>query len=402
MNLYAGPRLIGRRDTTWRVIKANGLAMLFFFAYFYLTHNQFHPRSLFVIALFVNVIYCVAFRGLIERLLRWMRLRYGADACPTILIGSGTDADSMAEYIAELRPQGIAIAARVETDPAEPPDALADRIREATVRHQAYMLICADRRFDVNRTMRILELAESLGVEVKILSEHLEVLVYRAHMPVDIFLGAPLVHFSASSASRGYQPAKRALALAMAGGALVVLSPLLLLIALLIRLTSPGPVLFVQERMGINRKPFRMYKFRTMLANAEELQAGLEARNESGPGLFKVRNDPRITPFGRFLRRFSLDEIPQLFNVIGGDMTIVGPRPLPRRDFENYYEEWHYSRHGGLPGLTCLWQVSGRSDIDFHKMCILDVYYLRNASIMLDLKIILRTVGVVLFAKGAY
>jgi lipopolysaccharide/colanic/teichoic acid biosynthesis glycosyltransferase len=109
-----------------------------------------------------------------------------------------------------------------------------------------------------------------------------------------------------------------------------------------------------------------------------------------------------VTAVGRFLRRFSLDELPQLINVIRGEMTLVGPRPLPRRDFENYYEEWHYSRHSGMPGLTCLWQVSGRSDIDFHNMCILDVYYLRNQNWVLDLKIILKTLWVVLFAKGAY
>ena len=115
-----------------------------------------------------------------------------------------------------------------------------------------------------------------------------------------------------------------------------------------------------------------------------------------------MREDPRVTPVGRLLRRFSLDELPQLLNVVRGEMTLVGPRPLPRRDFENYYEDWHYGRHGGLPGLTCLWQVSGRSDLDFHTMCILDVYYLRNQSWVLDLKIALRTVWVVLFANGAY
>ena len=109
-----------------------------------------------------------------------------------------------------------------------------------------------------------------------------------------------------------------------------------------------------------------------------------------------------MTHVGRFLRRFSLDEVPQLINILRGEMTLVGPRPLPRRDFENYHEEWHYSRHGGLPGLTCLWQVSGRSDVNFHNMCILDDYYLRNQNLILDIKILARTVGVVLFAKGAY
>jgi len=145
-----------------------------------------------------------------------------------------------------------------------------------------------------------------------------------------------------------------------------------------------------------------MLKFRTMHDRAAELQAQVEEFNESGTGLFKIRKDPRVTGVGRVLRRFSLDELPQLLNVLRGDMTVVGPRPLPRRDFENYYEDWHYGRHAGLPGLTCLWQISGRSDIDFHNMCILDVFYLRNQIWVLDLKILLRTFWVVLFAKGAY
>jgi lipopolysaccharide/colanic/teichoic acid biosynthesis glycosyltransferase len=139
-----------------------------------------------------------------------------------------------------------------------------------------------------------------------------------------------------------------------------------------------------------------------MRQRADEMQAEMEEFNDSGAGLFKLRRDPRVTPVGRFLRRFSLDELPQLLNVVRGDMLLVGPRPLPRRDFRNYYEEWHYSRHSGMPGLTCLWQISGRSDIDFHNMCILDVYYLRNRSWVLDIKILLRTVWAVLFAKGAY
>ncbi len=182
----------------------------------------------------------------------------------------------------------------------------------------------------------------------------------------------------------------------------IVLLPIQLIIAFLVKATSKGPALFIQERIGVNRIPFKMYKFRTMRDCAEEELAQIEEFNESGGGLFKIKNDPRITPVGKFLRRFSLDELPQLLNIIKGEMRIVGPRPLPRRDFENYYEEWHYSRHSGMPGLTCLWQVSGRSHIDFHNMCILDVYYIRNHSWILDAKIVLRTITVVLFAKGAY
>jgi lipopolysaccharide/colanic/teichoic acid biosynthesis glycosyltransferase len=139
-----------------------------------------------------------------------------------------------------------------------------------------------------------------------------------------------------------------------------------------------------------------------MYARADEMQAEVEEFNESGKGLFKMRRDPRVTPIGRFLRRYSLDELPQLLNVIRGEMVVVGPRPLPRRDFEHYYEEWHYARHAGLPGLTCLWQVSGRSELDFHNMCLLDIYYLSNRNWVLDTRILLKTAWAVLFARGAY
>jgi lipopolysaccharide/colanic/teichoic acid biosynthesis glycosyltransferase len=128
----------------------------------------------------------------------------------------------------------------------------------------------------------------------------------------------------------------------------------------------------------------------------------MEEFNESPDVVFKMRRDPRVTPVGRFLRRFSLDELPQLLNVLRGEMALVGPRPLPRRDFAGYYEQWHYGRHDGLPGLTCLWQVSGRSEIDFQNMCLLDVYYLRNQGWILDLKLLMRSAWVVLFGRGAY
>lgn len=250
--------------------------------------------------------------------------------------------------------------------------------------------------------MQVLEIADRYHLPTKILSDGLEVLAKQARMPVDLIRGVPLVHFEGRTPSRALALLRQARTLLAAVSAGLFLLPVMGLIALLIRLTSHGPALFCQERIGVNRQPFRMYKFRTMHTNAEEQQAQLEEFNESGGGLFKIRDDPRVTPVGKVLRRFSLDEMPQLFNVLRGEMAIVGPRPLPRRDFENYYEDWHYSRHEGMPGLTCLWQVSGRSDLDFHDMCILDVYYLRNSNWVLDLKIILRTIWVVLFAKGAY
>jgi exopolysaccharide biosynthesis polyprenyl glycosylphosphotransferase len=182
---------------------------------------------------------------------------------------------------------------------------------------------------------------------------------------------------------------------------LVLLSPFLLLIAAAVFLSSRGPVLYRSQRPGIGGEPFSCLKFRTMRSDADQLQADLESLNEASGPLFKIRHDPRLTRVGRFLRRYSLDELPQLLNVLAGQMSLVGPRPLPERDFERL-EEWHKKRYLVLPGITGLWQVSGRSELDFDDLVRLDFLYLERWSIGLDLAILLKTVPAVLSRRGAF
>jgi exopolysaccharide biosynthesis polyprenyl glycosylphosphotransferase len=183
---------------------------------------------------------------------------------------------------------------------------------------------------------------------------------------------------------------------------LVFLSIPMLAIAILIKIDSPGSILYKQTRVGLKGQHFKVWKFRTMVENASQLQKQLEAQNEIRGGvLFKIKNDPRITKMGKILRRYSLDELPQLFNVLRGEMSLVGPRPLPIRDV-NRFESDHYFRHEVLPGITGLWQVSGRSDTDSSNAFNLDFEYIQNWSLGLDFKILWQTVGVVLNSKGAY
>jgi exopolysaccharide biosynthesis polyprenyl glycosylphosphotransferase len=184
---------------------------------------------------------------------------------------------------------------------------------------------------------------------------------------------------------------------------LLLAAPIYLLIAFLIKLDSPGAIFFQQTRVGLHGQPFKVWKFRTMVANADDLQSQLETLNETKDGvLFKIKCDPRITKLGRFLRRYSLDELPQLFNVILGEMSFVGPRPLPIRDVAKF-SQGHFIRHEVLPGITGLWQVSGRSDIDnFEDVLSLDMLYIRSWSLWLDLKIMLQTVQAVFAKSGAY
>jgi exopolysaccharide biosynthesis polyprenyl glycosylphosphotransferase len=182
---------------------------------------------------------------------------------------------------------------------------------------------------------------------------------------------------------------------------LVMLAPVMLLVALAVRLTSPGPVLFAQVRYGYMKRLFRAYKFRTMVVDAERLQVGLEQHNEASGPVFKIRNDPRVTRIGRFLRRTSLDELPQLWNVLIGEMSLVGPRPLPVRDVGRFAEPWLMRRFSMPPGLTCLWQISGRSDIGFERWISLDLEYIDRWSLLLDATILLQTIPAVFSRRGA-
>jgi exopolysaccharide biosynthesis polyprenyl glycosylphosphotransferase len=401
-NLYPGHRFIRRRPMAWSVILANLYALVIIYAYFYLRRNMYHPRSMFGTILALNVVFCVLLRGWLENLLSTLRTRFDFDAHRAILVGQGDAADTVRVLVQEFHPNGVEVVARVVPEDGQTFARLLEVIEARSAECAANILILAQGGLSVAEIMEVLELADRHNMSAKVLSDKMNVLLNQAKVPFDLIHGIPLVHFEQPSAVGKLAAMRHAASKLLAVAAMVVVLPLMGIIAALIKLTSRGPVFFVQERIGVNRKPFRMFKFRTMHDRADELQAQVEEFNESGRGVFKMRKDPRITPVGRLLRRFSLDELPQLFNVIRGEMTIVGPRPLPRRDFENYYEDWHYSRHSGMPGLTCLWQVSGRSDLDFHSMCILDVYYLRNQNWILDLEIILRTVWVVVFAKGAY
>ena len=199
----------------------------------------------------------------------------------------------------------------------------------------------------------------------------------------------------------GPRTIKRAIDVAVAAIALLCLSPVLFVAAIAIKLTSPGPIFFLQERIGFNKRRFKIFKFRTMVPNAEKLMAKLEQHNEAQGPVFKMKNDPRITPIGKFLRKSSIDELPQLLNVLNGDMSLVGPRPLPVRDYEGFNEDWQRRRFSVKPGITCLWQVNGRSGITFDQWMLLDLQYMDEWSLWLDFKILAKTVPAVLRGAGA-
>lgn len=198
-----------------------------------------------------------------------------------------------------------------------------------------------------------------------------------------------------------YRLSKRVLDLVMSGCGILLFLPLMIPLAVLIKLESNGPIFFRQIRVGRNRRHFVCYKFRSMVAEAEALKDELRYMNEAEGPMFKIRDDPRITALGRFMRRSSLDELPQLFNVFKGDMSIVGPRPQIPSEVE-LYEPWHYRRLEVQPGITCLWQVSGRSSIGFEEWMRLDMEYVMMRSFIFDVKILLRTLPAIIARRGAY
>ncbi len=213
--------------------------------------------------------------------------------------------------------------------------------------------------------------------------------------------GIPLIGIKQASLNSVQRAITRVVDIVVAAALIVGLSPLWLCIALAIRFNSPGKVIYKTTRIGLNGRPFQMYKFRTMYNGSDHLKASLMTQNEAQGPLFKIRDDPRVTPVGRFLRRKSFDETPQFFNVIRGEMSLVGPRPpLPSEVAQ--YEEWQKGRLAIKPGITGLWQVRGRSDLSFDEGVLMDLYYIENWSLRLYFQVLLRTIPAVLFGRGAY
>jgi len=265
--------------------------------------------------------------------------------------------------------------------------------------HRIDEVIIADPDFPEDRAVDLVDRCHAMGVRVRIAPSTMEILVHRAEFvpgqSVPLFELKPPVF-------EGFDYLlKRSFDLVGATLLLILFSPVLITSALAVRLTSRGPVLYHSIRPGIGGKPFACFKFRTMFYGADRQQAELEALNEAGGAIFKIRDDPRVTRVGRLLRRYSIDELPQLMNVLRGEMSLVGPRPLPQRDFERL-EDWHKKRYLVLPGITGLWQVSGRSDLDFDDLVRLDFLYLDRWSVFLDLTILLKTLPAVVSRRGAF
>jgi exopolysaccharide biosynthesis polyprenyl glycosylphosphotransferase len=272
-------------------------------------------------------------------------------------------------------------------------------VEETLAGPQIDELIVADFGLDDGRLLEIVDAAHRRGVKVRVAPRTTELLIERGeYVPGQ---GVPLFELRPPIFAGTDWATKRVFDLVVGALIVVVGFPVWLLIAGAIKLTSRGPVFYADRRIGLGEHSFDMLKFRTMVRDADEQKESLARTNEASGALFKIRDDPRVTRVGRWLRRFSIDEIPNVVNVLRGEMSLVGPRPLPLRDYEQL-ELWHRRRYNVLPGMTGLWQVAGRSDLTFDDLVRLDFYYLENWSIWLDVSILFKTPWAVFSRRGAY
>ena len=320
-----------------------------------------------------------------------------------VLVGTGQHIEAVAHALSDGPHATINVIGFISLTP-RPDNGLVslgslDQIGDIVRDHRIDEVIIADPAFPQQEAVELVDVCHQSGVRVRIAPSTMEILVHRAEFvpgqSVPLFELRPPVF-------EGFDfVLKRTFDIVGSALIIVLLSPLLLACALAVRLTSRGPVIYRSLRPGIGGVGFSCLKFRTMYDDAEHRQAALEVLNEASGALFKIRDDPRMTPVGRLLRRFSLDELPQLFNVLAGQMSLVGPRPLPQRDYERL-EDWHKKRYLVLPGITGLWQVSGRSDLDFDDLVRLDFLYLERWSVFLDLSILVKTIPAVFTRRGAF
>jgi exopolysaccharide biosynthesis polyprenyl glycosylphosphotransferase len=327
--------------------------------------------------------------------LHYRRLEQGGAGEPIILAG---EREEMERFEAEMTP-----AQRLEMRVVERVDLSVGEMGglvDALHRHSVGRVILSFRNMDLESVQRAVETCEVEGVEAWLNANIVRTSVAR---PVFETLGRkPMLVFRATPEVSWALMWKSVMDRVGAMGLIIALSPLLLLVAVAVRLSSPGPAIFRQRRAGLYGRPFTMLKFRTMCMDAEDRQRELETLNEMSGPVFKIENDPRITRLGRFLRRTSIDELPQLFNVLRGEMSLVGPRPLPLYEVEKFESAGHRRRLSMKPGLTCLWQVRGRNQVtEFDDWVRMDLEYIDNWSIWLDLVILFRTVPAVIFGFGA-
>ena len=390
---YNRPVLCPRRGILWPLFKGClittiGLVLVMYALQF------ISPRG--VMVFFGSISFSLVY--LKEELVRWAlrskigRLQYQRRF---LLIGTHAEIVRLRRELKERLDNSVEVVGELSLGET-PVQQLVQMLHE----HSINGVIISARHTYFEQVETAIKTCELEGIEAWLVADFFGTQISRARF--DELLGFPLLVFRTTPETSWQGVAKQLMDFIGALFLLIALSWLFVILAILIKLTSPGPVFFRQQRSGLNGAPFTLYKFRTMVTNAEQFKHELAAMNEMSGPVFKVTNDPRVTPIGKWLRRYSLDELPQLYNVLRTEMSLVGPRPLPVDEVKRFENLAHRRRLSVKPGLTCLWQISGRNQIsDFRDWVRLDLEYIDNWSLWLDLKILIRTIPAVLIGTGA-
>jgi exopolysaccharide biosynthesis polyprenyl glycosylphosphotransferase len=406
--LYGSRRLLGRRADIIDIVKAATVGTLLILAAGATFQIQIITRpflALFWVSITASTILS---RLCLRSLLTQVRLR-GRNLRFVLLVGTNNRAVDFAKRLSEKPELGYRVLGFVDQDWKGLEDFrksgfsflcdfenLAPYLRNTVVDE---VVITLPMRSLHNHAAQIAQICEEQGITMRVLSNIFDLKLARATS--EELEGASLITHHMGFAEGWPVVVKRVLDVSVSLTLLVLCAPILLLTALAIKLTSPGPIFFTQRRLGLNKRPFNIYKFRTMVPGAEQKLRELEHLNEVSGPVFKITADPRITPIGKMLRKTSIDELPQLFNVLEGAMSLVGPRPLPIRDYEGFNEDWQRRRFSVRPGITCLWQINGRNSIPFETWMQLDLQYIDKWSLWLDFQILARTIPAVLRGSGA-
>ncbi len=387
------------------VFKTTVIGVLVFFAAIFLLRFQYIPRTYILIFTFTNF-FCLTLEKIILFKVARIIHKKGKNRKKVLVVGTENKAIQFVEAFKKNMGWRLDIVGFLSNKDKEKGQTLLgeeivgtfadfDEVIKKKVIDEVFVCV-SDKDFATVK--EILETCEREGIQVRLNSDFFGYLAKRVSL--DYVCGLPIVSFYTVPNNEWKLIVKRVMDIFVSAFLLIVLSPVLLLFALLIKVSSKGPIFFKWKVVGVNRKPFRSWKFRTMVQNAEELQEKLTEKNEMKGPVFKMKNDPRITKVGRFLRKLSLDELPQLWSVLKGDMSLVGPRPPLQSEVLNF-RSWHRRKLSVKPGMTCLWQVKGRNDIsNFDDWAVLDMEYIDNWSIWLDLKILFMTALVVVRGTG--
>ena len=403
---YRTPGEASALELSLATIRAVGAGLVVLLALVFLLKVNEVSR---VIVVSFGVLDCVALIGarMIRALAFHRALELGEKHRRVLIVGTGNRAERLVGRLLQKSEWGIEIVGYLDSDPTIVGKSIRgssvlgtlDEISSILRDHVIDEVVLAIPRGMIGVAEKVVRACEEEGVRVRLMADLFEINV--ARMVLDQFDDMPLLTFEPVAQEEWKLLLKRAMDLGLTLAAMPVLLPILALIAVAIRRDSPGPVFFRQLRVGQNKRRFLLYKFRTMAEGSEQRQSEVEHLNEAQGPIFKITNDPRVTRVGWFLRRTSLDELPQLFNVLRGEMSLVGPRPMSVRDVNLFDRGIQRKRFSVRPGVTCLWQVSGRSDLPFSKWLELDLWYIENWSLLLDLRILLKTIPAVVQGTGA-